>query len=107
MKIVREPARVVASVFALCAFVVALGAGWRAGASSTQALLSATLCMGVCALVGMWAGWAGDRAIKDFIERYGAQHPVPDVKEAERALHRPVGVGGVEGVESRVKKGAA
>ncbi len=107
MKMVREPSRVVASVFSLCAFVVAVVAGWRAGASSLDILFSATVCMVVSHLVGLWAGWAGERSLREFITRYRARNPVEDVKGAGRALSQASGGRSAQPVESVVNKRAA
>lgn len=102
MTIVREPMRVVASVFSLCGFVVAIVVGWRAGASTGQILLNAILALAACKGVGLLVGWLGESAIKDFLVNYKADHPVPAVKAAERALLRSGA-----GVEESLKKSAA
>jgi len=107
MKMVREPARVVASVFSLCAFVVAVVAGWRAGASSLDILVSATVSMVVAHLVGLWAGWAGERSLREFFEQYRAKNPVQDVKGAGRALNQSGAGRPAQPVESVVNKRAA
>lgn len=88
MKIVREPTRVIASVFGLCGFLVALLAGLRAGASTTSTLLTAIVALLACRGLGLFAGWCGERAVADFLESYREARPVPDVKAAERALLR-------------------
>lgn len=107
MKIVREPTRVVASVFALCGFLVAIIAGMRAGAQTGTVLLWAIGAMVVCKAVGLWAGWAGGRVVDEYMAQYRAARPVPDVRAAERALHRPEGPDGASVVDSRVKRGGA
>jgi membrane protein DedA with SNARE-associated domain len=105
MKIVREPARVIASVFSLCGFVVAVLAGLRAGASTTHVLTSAILAMLACKAVGLWAGRAGERAILEFVDSYQKANPVPDLREAERAMLSPEHPR--QNVDSRLMKPAA
>lgn len=104
MKMVREPARVIASVFSLCGFVVAVLAGLQAGATSTHILLSAILAMLACKALGLWAGRAGERTVRDFVETYQKANPVPDLRAAERAMlnaDRPS-----QNVDSRLMKPA-
>ena len=111
MKIVREPTRVIASVFSLCGFLVAVLAGWRAGASTGTILLNAVLAMIVCKAVGLLVGWMGQTVIKDFLIAHRNANPVPSVREAERAMlrgerpgqARPVG----STVDTRVHNAAA
>lgn len=84
MKMVREPTRVIASVFALCGFVVAMVAGWKAQASTTHIMVSAIVAMLGCKAIGLWAGWAGERAIREFLANYHSANPIPTVKGAAR-----------------------
>ena len=105
MKIVREPSRVIASVFALCGFVVAVLAGWRAGAGASSILVSGIVAMLACKALGLWAGWAGERAIREFVTNYTASNPVPDLRAAERALLRGESPKGL--VDKSVNKAAA
>ena len=88
MKIVREPTRVIASVFGLCGFLVALLAGLRAGASTPSTLLTAIVALLACRGLGLFAGWCGERAVVDFLDTYRKARPVPDVRDAERAVLR-------------------
>lgn len=107
MRLVREPSRVVASVFSLMGFVVAVAAGWRAGASASDILLGAIVCMIGCQIVGRFAGWAGEKTVQEFIEQYSTGKPVADVKGAGRALSRPEPGRPEQPVDSSVKKRAA
>jgi hypothetical protein len=105
MKIVREPARVIASVFSLCGFVVAVLAGLKAGSTTTHVLTTAILAMLACKAIGLWAGRAGERVVREFVESYQKANPVPDLRAAERAMldpDRPQ-----QNVDSRLMKPAA
>lgn len=107
MKIVREPSRVIASVFSLCAFLVATVAGWRAGASTASILTSSIVAMSACHAIGLWAGWAGEKAVKEFLEQYQAARPVANLRTVGGRGPVAKGRAGEAAVETRVKKRAA
>lgn len=71
--------RVIASVFALAAFIVALAAGVLAGNEGSVILTRALLAMIVCQLLGMFAGMAVEHVVGQHVHRYQVEHPAPDI----------------------------
>ncbi len=71
--------KVVAAVFALSAFAVALIAGIGAGNDTTTVLARALGALVVCQLIGMGAGVIIERIIKEHEARYHADNPVPSI----------------------------
>jgi len=73
----RTEAKVVATVFALSAFAVAVIAGLYAGNAAGTVLWRAIIAMLVCQVLGMFAGSLIERIITEHAARYSAEHPVP------------------------------
>jgi hypothetical protein len=73
----NNEARVVASVFALSAFAIAIVAGMYAGNDAGVVLGRAVLAMVVCQAVGTIAGSIVQRVITDHEARYKIDNPIP------------------------------
>ncbi len=71
-------ARVIATIFALVSFAAALIVGQHAGNPLPTILLRAILVMLVCYMIGRVIGAVAQSSIKSHIERYRAEHPIPD-----------------------------
>jgi hypothetical protein len=76
---VNNEGKVVAAVFALSAFAVALIAGIAAGNDTTTVLSRALGALVACQLIGMGAGFLIERVIKEHEARYRADNPVPTI----------------------------
>lgn len=75
-------AKVVAAVFALSAFAVALIAGAAAGNGATTVLIRALIALAACQVVGLFAGMIVERVIHEHEMRYRAENPVPSLRPA-------------------------
>ena len=64
-----EPAKVVASVFALSAFAVAIVAGLAAGNTAPRVLGTAVIAMIVCHLAGLCIGAVGQRVVSEHLSK--------------------------------------
>jgi hypothetical protein len=73
----NNEARVVASVFALSGFAIAIVAGMYAGNDAGTVLRRALGAMVACQIVGTMAGWIVQRVITDHEARYRNDHPMP------------------------------
>lgn len=71
------PTRLIASSFALIAFTLALVMGVSAGNTTTRTLINALGAMMVCYMVGMFISSAAFGAIREHIEEYERNHPMP------------------------------
>jgi uncharacterized protein involved in response to NO len=76
---VTNEGKVVAAVFALSAFAVALIAGIGAGNDTTTVLLRALGALLVCQIIGLIAGLIIEQVIKEHEARYHADNPVPTI----------------------------
>lgn len=74
------PTRLIASSLALIAFTLALVMGVSAGNTTTRTIINALGAMMVCYMVGMFISTAAFRAIREHIQSYERQHPLPDRK---------------------------
>jgi hypothetical protein len=70
----------IAAVFALTAFAVALLAGLAAGNGATRVLTAAVVSLFICHLVGLALGAIAERVVKEHVESYRAARPVPEFK---------------------------
>ena len=69
--------RVVAAVFALSGFAVAIGCGLAAGNDGSTVVARALAAMLGCQLVGMLAGAVVEKVTQQHETTYRANHPVP------------------------------
>jgi hypothetical protein len=76
----RSEAKVVATVFALSAFAVAVVAGLSSGNQTSTVLLRAIVCMIACQILGLIAGSIIERVLVEHEARYHKAHPVPALK---------------------------
>jgi hypothetical protein len=76
---VSNHAKVVAAVFALSAFAIALVAGIAAGNDAATVLLRALLALVACQVVGLFAGMIVERVIQEHETRYREENPVPSL----------------------------
>lgn len=75
------PSRMVAAIFALAGFAVALVAGLAAGNSSVRVLGAALVSMVVCHILGMAAGAIGERTVNEHLESYRKARPIGSAPE--------------------------
>src|SRR5690606_20690399 len=74
--------KLIATVFGLCGFAVAILAGLGAGNSAPQVLGTALVCMVVCQLTGLAAGAVGERVVNEHLDTYRKKNPLPTMGEA-------------------------
>ena len=75
------PTKMIAAVFALTAFAVALVSGLAAGNTSTRILTTALVSLAGCHVLGLALAAVAERVVKDHVESYRAARPVPEFKE--------------------------
>lgn len=78
---VNSPTKVVAGVFGLAAFALAVVAGLGAGNPSTDVLLRALVSMAACYSIGLVLGMIGERTVDEHVREYIAARAVPDVPD--------------------------
>lgn len=71
------PSKVIASAFALTAFVAALLVGFAAGNPAATILWRAVVVLIVCRIVGGLVGRVAQRTVDEYIERYKQDNPIP------------------------------
>ena len=84
-----EPAKVIASVFALAAFAVAIIAGLAAGNTPASVLGTAVVGMLVCHALGLVAGTVGERVVMEHIEQMRSRSAVSETKAQAAAPAAP------------------
>jgi len=82
-----DPARVVAGVLGLTAFVTAALVGLAIGNPGSVILTRALLAMIVCALVGRALGAAGKRCVREYLDSFKSDHPIPEMPGALSDLY--------------------
>lgn len=70
--------RVIATIFALVSFAAALIVGQQAGNPAVTVLSRALLIMLACYVIGRLIGAIANTTVNDHIERYRADHPMPE-----------------------------
>ncbi|MBK9189298.1 MAG: hypothetical protein IPM33_10130 [Phycisphaerales bacterium] len=88
----QNPPKVIAAIFALCGFAMALACGILAGNPGINTLLNAIVALVVCHVVGVLAGLVLVRVGENQIAAHKAAHPVPEVMSL--ALRKREGEGG-------------
>ncbi|MCC6676942.1 MAG: hypothetical protein IT436_07350 [Phycisphaerales bacterium] len=73
------PSKVIAFVFALTAFAVAIVAGMAGGDAAESVLARALVVLFVCHLIGLALGSTVNHVLNEYLRKYEADHPVPDV----------------------------
>ncbi len=76
--------RVISTAFGLAGFAVAVLAGLVAGNEPSTVLVRAILALFVCNLLGMAIGAVADVVIRDHVDRYMADNPIPEVPQPGR-----------------------
>lgn len=75
----QQPRSVIAACIAFTAYAVALVAGWASGNPGHTVMLRALVAMAVCYFVGSILASMAIHAIREFLDRYEQDHPVPDL----------------------------
>ena len=92
---VSTPSKVIAFIFALTAFAVAIVAGMFGGDPAESVLARALIVLVVCHLVGAALGSTVNHVLNEFLKKYETDHPVPEVPAAPVA--EGAGAGGSGG----------
>lgn len=92
---VSTPSKVIAFIFALTAFAVAIAAGMFGGDPAESVLSRALVVLVVCQLVGTALGSTVNHVLNEYLKQYETDHPVPDVPSAPAA--QGAGTGGSGG----------
>jgi hypothetical protein len=82
------PTKMVAAVFALCAFTVAIVAGMATGNPSEAVLTNALICLVLCHVLGLFVGAVGERALAETVAAHKAANPIPGGESASRGFVR-------------------
>jgi hypothetical protein len=80
-----EPAKVIASIFALAAFAVAIVAGLAAGNTSARVLTTAVVAMIVCQLIGQGVGAIGEWVVNEHVSSERNKHAASETNAARPA----------------------
>lgn len=88
--------RVIATVFALCAFTAAILYGLQAGNPPTTLIINASLVMAVCYLLGLAVGYVAHEAIKEHIRNHQEKNPIPQDLDVMDGIEEPGRSGPVE-----------
>lgn len=75
----QQPRSAIAACIALTAYAVALVAGWASGVPGPTVMLRALVAMAVCYFIGSVLAAMAIHAIREFLDRYEQDHPVPDL----------------------------
>jgi hypothetical protein len=86
-----DPAKVIAGVFALAGFAVAMIAGLAAENSAARVLGTALVAMLICHLTGLLVGVVGERVVHEHVGRLRAAEPMPETRGAHAAATTPAG----------------
>lgn len=78
MSNVNKHTNVIASVFALCAFLLASISGLVAGNPAPQVLIKAIIAMFICNLVGSGASKCIQFALDEHAAAYAKANPIPE-----------------------------
>jgi hypothetical protein len=75
---VHDPARIISVAFALCGFAVSIIAGLAAGRAAFETLAYAMLALVVCRMVGGVVTSIGWSVVREHVDRFKAENPVPE-----------------------------
>ena len=78
---VHQPRSAIAACIALAAYAVAIVAGWAAGNPGPTVMLRAAVAMGVGYIVGSVLASMAVLAVKEFLDSYEKDHPVPNLDQ--------------------------
>jgi len=98
------PARVISSVLGLMGFFTALLVGLIASNPGVTIMLRALLAMAICAVVGRIIGTAGEVCVREFLNKYKADRPFPDLPEELKRMYKTRADD--EALRERMKKAA-
>ena len=82
------PARVISSVIGLMGFFTALVAGLIAGNPGLVIVTRALLALLICAVIGRILGTAGEYCVRDFLKKYKADRPTPELPLQLQKLYK-------------------
>lgn len=82
------PARILAGVMGLLGFATAALVGLWVGNPGVLILGRALVAMLVCSVLGRLIGYAGFKAVSDFLERYKEESPVPEMPESLQKIYK-------------------
>ncbi len=88
------PSSVIATSFALLAFAAVVAVGVASEVSASTVLWRATLAMLVCWPIGRIVGEVAMAAVGRSVERYRAEHPLPEIEPEPSEATAPQGDAG-------------
>lgn len=88
---VQQPRSAIAACIALAAYAVALVAGWASGVPGPTVMLRALVAMVVCYAVGSVLASMAYHAIREFLDAYEKNHPVPELGRSPTPEHSEAG----------------
>lgn len=98
------PARVISSVLGLMGFFTALMVGLIAGNTGVTIVLRALLAMAICAVVGRIIGAVGEVCVREYLEKYKTDRPMPVLPDQLQRLYQERAED--EALRDRMKKAA-
>lgn len=75
----HDPARIISVAFALCGFAISIIAGLAAGRPTFDTLALAMIALVICRMVGGVVASVGWGVVREHVDRFKAENPVPDV----------------------------
>lgn len=96
-----RPTQMVAAIFALSAFAVAIVAGLGSGADATRTIVVALVAMFLCHAVGTLIGSIAESTAAEAIASYRESNPIPSLL-TEQDLDQPQEIGSAESASSEL-----
>jgi hypothetical protein len=84
----ESPSRVLGGVLGLMGFVTALLVGLLSSNPGTTIITRAIIALIVCAVIGRVLGRVGEVCVREFLDRYRAERPIPEMPEALKRLYK-------------------
>ncbi len=81
------PSRVISSVLGLMGFFTACLVGLSVGNPGSIILVRAMLALAVCAVIGRVIGTVGEVCVREFVVKYKADRPMPEMPEELQELY--------------------
>lgn len=85
------PHRIIAGVFGMAAFVVAILSGLWVDNPVTSILLRALAAMVLCYGLGLVVGWVCEFVVREHLTQYKQAHPVSESGDEEKRLREAKG----------------
>jgi uncharacterized protein YneF (UPF0154 family) len=85
---VETPSKIISGVMGLLGFATAALVGLWAGNPGVMILWRALLAMVVCSLLGRVLGYVGYVCVREFLDNYKDENPIPEMPESLKRLYK-------------------